>query len=214
MIRLAAKLILMLMVGAAVLSPEARAQDPVASFPPLSGPQKRALLLIAREALDANIEGRPSREPSVEERLNIPQPMVVSIYVDGKLRGRAWALKNATPLFLTARNLAYEAIKHPKVSKNSLDLEELGRAEVSVAVLSNYARAVDERDVPPGSAVIIYHGFIEWMAMPGDVESKSAADLLRYACAQAGLRPNVWLLPQTAIFSATVEESRENREER
>jgi AMMECR1 domain-containing protein len=176
----------------------------------LTGPQKKILLLIAREAVDAVLDNRPSREATVEPRLMEPQPMAVSIYVDGALRARAWRLRETQPIYLTARDLVYQALNTPKVSEEVLTAEELARAEVGVAVLSNYNQAKNETEVPPRSAVIIYNGFTEWLALPGDVPSEKAADLLTYACEQAGLRPRVWLLPQTTIYSAAVEELRES----
>ena len=176
----------------------------------LTGPQKRVLLMIAREAVDAKISSRASREATVEPRLSIPQPIVASIYVDGKLRGRAWRLSGLRPLYLEARDLILEAMASPKVTDEPLTLKDLERAEVGLAVLSRYIKAEDDRDVPAGEAVIIYNGFIEWLALPSDTESGQAAELLSYACEQAGLRPNAWLIPQkTTIFSARVDEMRE-----
>lgn len=175
----------------------------------LTGPEKQVLLLIAKEALNATLNSRPSREATVDGRLSLPQPMVVSIYVDGQLRGRAWRLKRPLPIYLAARDLTYEALATPKVSNLDFTPEELARAELSVAVLANYSQAMDETEVPPRSAVIVYSGFTEWLALPGDIPSESAADLLTYACEQAGLRPKIWLLPQTTIYSARVEEIRE-----
>ncbi len=107
--------------------------------------------------------------------------------------------------------MTFQAIDNPKVTQGRLRSDELMRAELSIAVLTNYARVKDDRDVPRKSAVIIYHGFTEWLALPHDVRSDRAADLLSYASEQAGLRPNIWLLPQTAIFIADVEESRETQ---
>lgn len=183
------------------------------TLPPLGGVQKTALLQIAREAIDATLENRESRTATVEARLAEPQPIVVTVYVDGKLRGRAWALKTTTPLFENARDITYQAIDEPITGGGMLSLEELARAEVSVAILGKYTKAADDREIPPRSAVVIYNGFKEWMALPGDVESTAPADLLRYACEQAGLRPNVWLLPQTSIFWSDVQEVREKRAE-
>lgn len=181
----------------------------IGTLPALTGPQKKTLVLIAREVLDAVREGRPSREATVEPRLTMAQPMVVSIYVDGRLRARAWRLRGVMPIYLEARDLTYQALAAPKVSDQPLRIEELSRAEVGLAVLSGYTRVKDDSQISPRSAVIIYNGFIEWLALPGDVSSKKPADLLNYACEQAGLRPQVWLLPQTAIFSAQVEGARE-----
>ncbi len=183
------------------------------ALPLLTGAQKTVLLQIAREAIDATLENRESRTATVEPRLQEAQPMAVSVYVDGKLRGRAWALKTAAPLFENARDIAYQAIDEPRAGGEMLSLEELARAQVAVAVLGKYTRAKDDAEVPPRSAVVIYNGFTEWMALPGDVESDQAADLLSYACEQAGLRPKVWLMPQTSIFWAEVQEIREEMAE-
>jgi hypothetical protein len=179
--------------------------------PPLTGPEKRVLWLIAKEAVTAALEDRASREATVEARLSLPQPMVVSIYLDGKLRARTWRLKDSQPLYLEARDLTHEALTRPKVGQGNLSPEDLARAEVSAAVFGEYTQVKDDTEVPPGSGVIVFSGFKDGLALPGDVSSsESAADLLTYACEQAGLRPKVWLLPQVAtIFAAKVEEIRE-----
>lgn len=179
-------------------------------IPALTGPQKRTLSLIAREAVDATIEGRPSREATVDPRLMLAQPMVVSIFVDGELRARAWRLTELRPIYLQARDLTYLALSTPKVTKRPVKQEELQKARVSVAVLSDFTLAKDESEVPPGAAVVIYHGFTEWLGLPGDIASDKAKDLLAHICQQAGLRPMVWLLPQTTIYSAQVEGTTES----
>lgn len=182
------------------------------NLPPLSGPQRKTLLLIAREAVEAALETRSSREATVDGRLRAPQPLVVSIYVDGELRARSWRLKPYQPLYLDARDVTYEAINRPRDKDSPLTPAELVRAEISLAVLSGYSRAQDDREVPPRSAVIVLSGFTEALGLPGDVESDSAADLLSHACERAGLRPRVWLLPQAAtIFYAQADGSREER---
>lgn len=200
-------LALLLFPGSTALAQDT--PEAVGALPSLTGPQKKTLVLIAREVLDAVSEGRSSREATVEPRLNMAQPMVVSIYVDGILRARAWRLRGSIPIYLAARDLTYQALAVPKVSDRPIRIEELKRAEVSLAVLSGYTRVRDDSQISPRSAVIIYNGFTEWMALPGDLPSNKPADLLDYACEQAGLRPKVWLLPQTAIFSAQVEGARE-----
>lgn len=174
-------------------------------LPALTGPQKRTLMLIAREALTATLENRPSREATVEPRLMQPQPMVVSIYVDGRLRARAWRLTELTPIYLAARDLTYLALSTPRVSKNPLTLEELHRAQISLAVLSNYTLVTRENEIPNRSAIVLYHGFTEWLTLPDDLPSDDPVQRLEYTCVQAGLRPKVWLLPQTTIYTADVE---------
>ena len=178
-------------------------------WPALKGQDKKVLLLIAREALNAALENRPSREARVDPRLSISQPLVLSLYVDGKLRARAWRLKGLQPIYTTARDLVQTALKEPKVSDKPLTHEEMARAKISLAVLGRYTQAKDETDIPPRSAVVIYNGFTEWLALPMDVPGGKAADLLSFACGQAGLRPQVWLLPTTTIFYASAEELKE-----
>jgi len=190
----------------------AQPAGPAAAFvawPNLKSPEKKVLLLIAREALTAAMENRPSREAKVKPRLEVPQPVVISIYVDGQLRARSWRIKNLQPMYLAVRDLVSQALADPKVSDQLLSQEEMARAKIGLAVLGRYARANDDKEIPPKSAVIIYNGFKEWLALPGDVPGGSAADILSLACSQAGLRPQVWLLPTTTIFHAKAEEARE-----
>ena len=204
---------LMLIIMLLNVSSKAQAQEVpqlTGQLPALTGPQKRTLSLIAREAIDATIESRPSREAMVDPRLMVPQAMVVSIYIDGRLRARAWRLTELQPLYLAARDLTYLALSTPKVGSTKINQEELLRARVSLAVLSNFTLAKDETEIPPRTAVVIYSGFTEWLGLPGDVASGGAKDLLTYVCSQAGLRPMAWLLPRTTIYSAEVEGTTES----
>jgi AMMECR1 domain-containing protein len=179
-------------------------------WPPLKSPEKKVLLLIAREALAAAMENRPSREARVEPRLQVAQPVVLSLYVGGQLRARSWRIKNLQPIYLAVRDLVNPALADPKVSDQPLSQEEMARAKIGLAVLGRYARANNDKEIPPRSAVIIYNGFKEWLALPGDVPGGSAADILSLACVQAGLRPQAWLLPNTTtIFHAPAEEIKE-----
>jgi len=204
------KILLLLILSIFLVGP-AGAQPAGNAAPELKGPEKKVLMLIAREALNAVIESRPSREAHVDERLREAHPLVLSLYVDGKLRARAWSLKNLQPIFEAARDLVQMALNDPKVNEERLTPEELARAKIGLAVLGRYTRAKDETEVPPRAAVIIYHGFIEWLALPGDVPGGSPADILSYACGQAGLRPQVWILPdgRTTIFQAPAQEIKE-----
>jgi len=193
------------MAGPAGTQPIANAQP----WPELRVQEKKVILLIAREALNAAVENRPSREARVERRLQTAQPMVLSLYVDGNLRARAWSLKNPQPIYLAARDLVQTALTESKVSDQPLNQEEMARAKIGLAVLGHYAQAKDDTEIPPRSAVIIFNGFTEGLALPGDVPGGSAADILSYACEQAGLRPQVWLLPNTTIFYTPAEETKE-----
>lgn len=188
--------------------------DAYLKLPLLSGPQRKALLLIAREAVDATLETRASRAATVDGRLRVPQPAVISLYVNGELRSRSWRLKPDRPLYLDVRDLTYEAINRPRDKDDSLTPAELAGAQIGLAVLSGYTRVQDDREVPPRSAVIVLSGFTEAVGLPGDVDSDSVADLLSHACERAGLRPHVWLLPQTTIFYAQVDGTREESAKR
>ena len=179
------------------------------SWPGMKSQEKKVLLLIAREALNAALENRQSREAKVDQRLRAAQPMVLSLYVDGQLRARAWSLKNPQPIYMAARDMVQMALAEPKVSDKPLSADEMSRAKIGLAVLGHYTQAKDDTEIPPRSAVIIYNGFTEWLGLPGDVPGGSVADVLSYACGQAGLRPQVWLLPSTTIFYAPAEEIKE-----
>lgn len=201
-------LFLKIMVGAAfLLIPDVLMAQGVAAstLPPLTGPQMKTLLLIARESLDASFEGRSARQATVEPRLEVPQPLVASVYVDGKLRARSWRLKPYQPLFLDARDIVFEALNNPRGGGSALTVEELARASLSLAVLSSYIRVEDDRDIPPRTAVIILSGFTEAVGLPSDIKTENPADLLNLSAERAGLRPHIWLLPETAKFFARLD---------
>ena len=173
------------------------------NFPPLTNTEERDLNLIAQEAILSKLEGRPARQPQVGPRLMMAQGLVVSIYIENKLVGRTWRLREPLPLAQGALALTQTALDDPKEPFSALSLDDLEQAVAVATPLDHYQRVADDRQVPPRSAVIVYKGFTEAVGLPGDVPSAEASDLLSFACEMAGLRPGTWMLPDAAIFTAT-----------
>jgi hypothetical protein len=175
----------------------------------LSGVEKRQLLAIAKEPLLSAIESRPPREPAVGQRLNIPQPVAVSMYLDGKLIARSWELARPGPLVVQVSSLAAALLTGPNYG-NVPDPGILSQVKIGVSVFYRFREIKDDRDLGGGEGVVVMSGFREGVGVPQDVpEGAKPADLLSFASVVGGMRPGTWMLPESTLLSGTVDDERE-----
>jgi hypothetical protein len=175
----------------------------------LTGPEKKQLLAIAREPLSAALEGRPVLTPNVGQRLMVRKPVVVSLFLDGKLIARSWEIKEYGPLATQIMGLSSLFLSSPQFGRIP-EPEELSRGKIHLAILGRFNQVPDDKAVGEGEGVVILNGFKEGVATPMDIPpGGSIQDMLRIASEIAGLRPNAWLLPETSILTSPADEALE-----
>ncbi|MDR1167161.1 MAG: hypothetical protein LBO66_15075 [Deltaproteobacteria bacterium] len=175
----------------------------------LTGPEKAQLLAIAREPLDASLEGRPIRDPTVGDRLLAVHPLLVSLYLEGKLVARCFELQRPGPLAIQAMSLAARLLESPQYGA-APDPAVLPGAKIAVAILGRFKEIESDLDLREGEGVVVLSGFKEGVAVWGDLApGQGAKDLLSLASVVAGMRPGGWLTPSATLLSAPADEARE-----
>ena len=117
--------------------------------------QRQALLVLARDAITAKLEGRPPPNPGIESGLlSEPRAVFVTLTLDGMLRGCIGHVEPVEPVWSSVRsNAVAAAFRDPRVSP--LTLDELDRINIEISVMSPLERLRD-----PSSIVVGVHGLM------------------------------------------------------
>ncbi|MDR1658609.1 MAG: hypothetical protein LBT47_13895 [Deltaproteobacteria bacterium] len=207
---LASALAVFLVAGALVFFPAGpAAAQKNSQFKHLSGKEKKFLMSLAKEPLNALIKSTVPLErkaPASMTRLNQSQRLVVTVFVDGQLVARAWELRQPGPLQAAAVSLGARALVDPDVGR-ALTSDEWSRATISVAIIYNFADLTDDRQAQAGQALVVLNDFDFAVGLPSDLPAGyTTAQLLTAACQLSGLRPNAWLGQRVSLFAGDVEE--------
>jgi hypothetical protein len=202
-----------MVVGLLIVAGKALAQDRPAQQPTskrLSAKEMTYLLVLAKEPLNAFKEGRevrPLDKPSYTPGINQTLPTVVTLWLDGQILARAWEIRQPQPLNEGVLTLAAKVLDSPNQGRVPT-MEECLRVKVGVAVLHNLEEAYDDKAIGLEQAVVILEGFTMGIGLPKDMPPHyKNSEMLSKACQMAGLRPNIWLLPdKCTIFAADVDE--------
>ncbi|MDR1314438.1 MAG: hypothetical protein LBQ12_12310 [Deltaproteobacteria bacterium] len=175
----------------------------------LTGLEKQQLLSIAAEPVAALREGREPRVPQVTGTLAASLPLVVSLYLDGKLVARHWEIQRPGPLASSAMILSAQALAQPRWGKAPLPTDA-PRLKCGILVMHGFVEIKDDSELPDGYGAVVMNGFKEGVAGPMDVDpgAKPSA-VLSFASEIAGMRPGGWLVPESALFASPADEARE-----
>ncbi|HEX6159673.1 MAG TPA: AmmeMemoRadiSam system protein A [Thermoanaerobaculia bacterium] len=177
----------------------------------LTIPQRNLLLRIARDSIEAVLDGRsPSFPPhdQLDAELIRPGGCFVSLHADGELRGCIGSIHPVSPLFeavsASAVNAAFRDPRFHPVRK-----EELARIALEISVMSAIELVADVNDITVGrDGLIIRRGMSSGLLLP-QVATEYGWDretFLCHTCVKAGLPRDAWRTPGTRIerFSAEV----------
>lgn len=196
-------------VSLAVISMEgAIAQNQGFELTPL---ERKHLLMIAREAAEAHLDGRLRRQLLPNPRLERRQGLAVSYYSDdGRLLRRAWRLAQAWEMTQAAADLSVKAGFEPDGENPPLTSTEARSSRIRVSVLSDYVRITAPDEIGPQDAVVVLWGFKEGLALPGDTTSAPLGrNMLESACLSIGLNSQTWRLDEATLFKAKLHETTE-----
>jgi AmmeMemoRadiSam system protein A len=182
---------------------------------PLSDSDKRALLQLAREAIDAAVRGKPAPPLDAAKRsptLSQPGASFVTLTTHGELRGCIGGLIAQMPLWEDVREHAAHAALHdyrfPPVTP-----DEVPRLEIEISVLTDpQPLAHDSPDEllrrlrPHVDGVILIHGHRRATFLPQVWEKIPEPDLfLSMLCEKMGEHPDKWRRAKMEVQTYQVE---------
>jgi len=177
----------------------------------LDAAERRALLAIARRAVEAAVRGEPDPGAGPEaEALRRPGGAFVTLRSRGELRGCIGHVAADRPLAeVVARMAASAATQDPRFPPVPAD--ELPALEVEISVLSEAVPLVsrDPQQIRSGEdGVIVRRGWRQGVLLPQVAADHGWAgeEFLAAACRKAGLPSEAWRAPdcQLLVFQTDV----------
>jgi len=181
--------------------------------------EKQYLLRVARESIEATLDGKeysPPQPPS--ERLLEKHGVFVTLTINGELRGCIGYLEPLKPLVYAvidnAVNAAFEDPRFPPLQRN-----ELSKIKIEISILSNpeeiHPHSPEEllKQLKPGvHGLIIRKGWAVATFLPQVWdELPTHEQFLANLCVKAGLYPDEWREPGMRFFIYTVEKFEEEK---
>jgi len=177
----------------------------------LNQEQRTQLLRIARQAIEAALDGRRAEVDAsqLDQTLTRPSGAFVSLHTkDGALRGCIGSIQPVAPLCQAiVSNAVNAAFRDPRFYP--LDKDELANVEVEISVMSPIEPVSDVREIEVGrDGLIVSRGSRIGLLLP-QVATEYGWDretFLRQTCVKAGLPPDSWQSDDCRIekFSAEV----------
>jgi len=175
----------------------------------LSSAEKKELLKIARNSIETFVKTGKTPDFSIKDaRLNEIQGAFVTIREAGALRGCIGNIIGQEPLYETVRDMAVAAAsRDPRFTP--LTAAELNGIDVEISVLSQPRRVKDASEIQLGKhGVIVSNGGHQGVFLPqvADETGWSKEEFLSQLCSQkAGLPPDAWKDPDTALYVFTAD---------
>ena len=173
--------------------------------------QRHTLLVIARDAVQAAITGRP--RPVVQSDdldLLAPCGCFVTLKCRGRLRGCIGQFTSDRPLLeLIAEMAESSATRDPRFFGHPLTARELSDLDIEISVLSPLQRTTEPLSLRLGiDGIYIRRGYLSGCFLPQVAEETgwSKEEFLSFCCShKAGLPPDAWKDPQTEVYLFTAE---------
>jgi AmmeMemoRadiSam system protein A len=176
---------------------------------PLADDEKRFLLRLARETLQARFESEPLPLPDPPAGpLTQPRGAFVTLTSSGELRGCIGHVVGVAPLWRSVReNALNAAFRDPRFEP--VEAAELASLHIEISALTPLREVTAPEEVTVGRhGVMIENGPFRGLLLP-QVATEYGWDwetFLDHTCHKAGLQAGCWRLPDTRIlvFSAEV----------
>jgi AmmeMemoRadiSam system protein B/AmmeMemoRadiSam system protein A len=173
----------------------------------LSGEDKRRLLAIAREAIEAHLKDQPYITPVIDS-LRAERGVFVTLKIGGQLRGCIGLIRARQPLYETVAEMAVAAaFEDPRFP--AVGAVEFDRLEYDISVLSPLERVHDFEEIVVGrDGLMIKMDLHSGLLLP-QVATENDWDreeFLQQTCLKAGLPKNSYREKHAEIyrFSADV----------
>ena len=173
--------------------------------------QKRILLRVVRDTVEAVITGNPLPEPrSDDPELNESCGCFVTLKNHERLRGCIGQFTSDKPLIeLVAEMAKASSTGDPRFMGDPITATELKKLDAEISVLSPLKLTDDPLSLRPGvDGIYIKKGRASGCFLP-QVATETGWDkeqFLSYCCShKAGLAPDAWRDPQTQVYLFTAE---------
>ncbi|MBM4016908.1 MAG: AmmeMemoRadiSam system protein A [Planctomycetes bacterium] len=173
----------------------------------LSDQDRRALLALARQTLEAQLAGarREAPAPPASPALRQPCGCFVSLHRGRQLRGCIGTFQAHTPLLGTVAQMASAVLRDPRFLDCPVTAGELAHIDIEISVLTPLEKTADPmKDVELGRHGICIEGPYGSGCFLPQVATEtgwSLEEFLGRCCAhKAGLPPDAWKWPETAVY--------------
>lgn len=172
----------------------------------LSTDDKKDLLRIARDSIDAALKNKPTAPAgSTSEALNELCGAFVTLHLLGELRGCIGYIEPRFSLRETVEEVAQKAaLEDPRFPP--LTPKELERVEIEISVLSPLQKVSDVDEIVVGThGLVIDAGYTRGLLLP-QVATEwgwGREQFLSQTCRKAGLQADAWKQKKVATYSFT-----------
>ena len=172
----------------------------------LSTDDKRTLLKIARDSIDAALRNKPAPPVVAKSKtLNESCGAFVTLHLLGELRGCIGYIEPRFPLIETVQEVAQKAaLEDPRFPP--LTSKELERVEIEISVLSPLEKVVDANEIVVGThGLVVDAGYTRGLLLP-QVATEwgwGRDQFLSQTCRKAGLPAEAWKQKKVTIYSFT-----------
>lgn len=172
----------------------------------LSTDDKRVLLKIARDAIDAALRNKPAPPVlSKSKTLNELCGAFVTLHLSGELRGCIGYIEPRFALMETVQEVAQKAaLEDPRFPP--LTPKELESVEIEISVLSPLEKVLDVNEIVVGThGLVIDAGYTRGLLLP-QVATEwgwGRDQFLSQTCRKAGLSADAWKQKKVKIYSFT-----------
>ena len=173
--------------------------------------QKRTLLAVARDTVEAVIKRQPTEKAESDDpELNAPCGCFVTLKNHGRLRGCIGQFISESPLIeLIAEMAKASATGDPRFFADPITADELEQLDIEISVLSPLQRTDKPLDLRLGiDGIYIKKGRASGCFLP-QVATETGwtkEEFLSYCCAhKAGLAADAWKEPETEVNLFTAE---------
>lgn len=173
--------------------------------------QKKILLKIAKETVEATVSGKPVQKPVTDDvELLAERGCFVTLKTGEQLRGCIGQFTADKPLIRMVSQMAVSSCLHdPRFVGSRIRPHELAGLDIEISVLSPMVKTDDPLSLRPGvDGIYITDGvrsgcFLPQVAMETGWDAKQ---FLSYCCAhKAGLRADAWKNPDVEVYLFTAD---------
>jgi len=174
----------------------------------LSRSEQLTLLALARDAIQAQLDGREPLAPSKKgRRLSRKDGVFVTLMKNGKLRGCIGYLQTDKPLYQSVPELAVSAACHdPRFQP--LRPEELPESKIEISVLSGLRPLTASKNIRLNrDGILVRSGKAQGILLP-QVATRYNWDretFLEHACIKAGLPGGAWKEKDVELYAFTAQ---------